>query len=78
MTHVPHGLAEEFPEMGERLQRLRQSNAHFAKLCSAYEDINHAIHRYETNIEPTDDTTMENARKKRLKLKDEIYGLLAA
>lgn len=78
MSHVPHELAEEFPEHTERMQQLKAENAHFAKLFDAYHDVNRAIHRAETNIEPTDDMHMETMRKQRLQLKDEIYGMLSA
>ncbi len=76
MSHTPHELAEEFPEHVEKMSELKQSDAHFAKLFDAYHDINRAVHRAETNVEPTDDFNMESMRKERLKLKDEIYGML--
>ena len=78
MSHTPHELAEEFPEHVEKMSELKQSDAHFAKLFDAYHDINRAIHRAETDVEPTDDFNMESMRKQRLKLKDEIYGMLTA
>jgi len=78
MSHTPHELAEEFPEHAAKMHELKQSDAHFAKLSDAYHDVNRAIHRAETNIEPTDDLHMEQMRKERLKLKDEIYGKLVA
>ena len=77
MSHVPHELAEEFPEHTEKMHEMKSSNAHFAKLFEEYHDINRAIHRAETNVEPTDDFHMEDMRKQRLRLKDEIYGMLA-
>lgn len=77
MSHTPHELAEEFPEHVAKMHEMKTSNAHFAKLFDAYHDINRAVHRAETNIEPTDDFNMESMRKERLKLKDEIYGMLA-
>jgi uncharacterized protein len=77
MSHTPHELAEEFPEHVAKMHELKQADAHFAKLFDAYHDINRAVHRAETNIEPTDDFNMESMRKERLKLKDEIYGMLA-
>lgn len=78
MSHVPHELAEEFPEHVEKMHELKTSNAHFSKLFDEYHDVNRAIHRAETNIEPTDDFHMEDMRKQRLRLKDEIYGMLAS
>ena len=77
MAHTPHELAEEFPEHVEKMHEMKQADAHFAKLFDAYHDVNRAIHRAETDVEPTDDFNMESMCKERLKLKDEIYGMLA-
>lgn len=76
MSHVPHELAEEFPELQEKIHELKLSNGHFAKLFDEYHEINRAVHRAETNIEPTDDMHMEDMRKKRMLLKDELYSML--
>lgn len=78
MSNTPHELAEEFPEHVDKMHQLKTDNAHFAKLFDAYHDANRAIHRAETDVEPTDDFHMEELRKQRLKLKDEIYGMLTA
>lgn len=77
MSNVPHELAEEFPEHVEKMHEMKLSNAHFAKLFNEYHELNREIHRAETNIEPTSDFHMEDMRKQRLLLKDEIYGMLA-
>jgi uncharacterized protein YdcH (DUF465 family) len=78
MSNTPHELAEEFPEHADAMHRLKTENAHFAKLSDAYHEVNRAIHRAETDVEPTDDPHMEDMRKRRLTLKDEIYGFLTA
>lgn len=78
MSNTPHELAEEFPEHVDRMRDLKAGNAHFAKLFDAYHDINRAVHRAETNVEPTDDFNMEAMRRQRMRLKDEIYGMLAS
>lgn len=78
MSNVPHELAEEFPEHVDRMHALKTENAHFRRLFDEYHDLNRAIHRAETNVEPTDDFRMETMRKQRMRLKDEIYGMLAA
>lgn len=78
MSHVPHELAEEFPDMVEQMSALRQSDAHFAKLSDDYHDLNRALHRAETDVEPTSDDHMVDMRKKRMALKDEIYAYLKA
>lgn len=78
MSHVPHELAEEFPEHTDLMHKLKQDDGHFAKLFDAYHDVNRAIHRAETNVEPTADAHMEQMRKERMQLKDQIYGMLNA
>ncbi|WP_075996354.1 YdcH family protein [Salaquimonas pukyongi] len=77
MSNVPHELAEEFPEQAGKIHEMKTGNAHFAKLFDEYHEVNRAIHRAETDIEPTDDFHMEEMRKQRMRLKDELYGMLA-
>jgi uncharacterized protein YdcH (DUF465 family) len=78
MTHTPHDLHEEFPDQIDAMHDLKTSDAHFAKLYDAYHDINRAIHRAETDVEPTDDLHMITMRKTRLGLKDAIAAALRA
>ncbi len=77
MSHTPHELAEEFPDFVAVIRHLREKDGHFLRLSDAYHDVNKAIHRAETNIEPLDDMHVADLRKERLRLKDEIYGMLA-
>jgi uncharacterized protein YdcH (DUF465 family) len=77
MTHTPHELAEEFPEKIELMSDLKQSNAHFAKLADEYHELNRAVHRAETNVEPISEAAETELRKKRAVLKDEIWGILS-
>ncbi|ABV92460.1 protein of unknown function DUF465 [Dinoroseobacter shibae DFL 12 = DSM 16493] len=78
MSHTPHELAEEFPDKVELIAQLRESNAHFAKLCAEYHEVNRAVHRAEARIEPVSDEAEEEMRRQRMRLKDEIYGMLTA
>jgi len=78
MAHTPHELAEEFPEFVDRIHTLKTSDAHFARLADEYHEINRAIHRAETKVEPVSDTEEDTLRKKRMALKDELYGMLKA
>ncbi|KAG1647396.1 Polyphosphate:ADP/GDP phosphotransferase [Nymphon striatum] len=78
MSHTPHELSEEFPEMTEQLAALRLVDSHFVKLTDNYHTLNRALHRAETNVEPTSDDHMVGMRKERLALKDEIYVYLKA
>ena len=77
MSHTPHELAEEFPHDAEKIHQLKVSDPHFAKLMDAYHDVNRAVHRAETGVEPVDDFTQTTMRKERMALKDEIASMLA-
>ena len=76
MSHVPHELSEEFPDKAEKIHALKETDAHFRKLFDDYHAVNRAIHRAETNVEPTDQFHEEAMRKQRLNLKDELARLL--
>lgn len=77
MSHTPHELADEFPQDVEKIHALKVSNPHFAKLADAYHEVNRAVHRAETGVEPCDQSAETAMRKERMRLKDEIAGMLA-
>ncbi len=76
MSHVPHELAEEFPASVDKIHMLKESDLHFRKLFDQYHDVNRAIHRAETLVEPTDQFHEEVLRKERVRLKDVIAAML--
>lgn len=78
MSHTPHELAEEFPAEVEKMHKLKQENTHFAKLFDEYHEVNRAVHRAESLVEPTDTAHETELRQQRARLKDEIYALLSA
>ena len=75
MSHVPHELAEEFPDKIDALHELKMDDAHFVRLSSEYHELNRQIHRVETGVEPTSQHFETELRKKRLLLKDEIASI---
>jgi uncharacterized protein len=77
MSHTPHELAEEFPQAVELMHKLKLDNAHFARLAEEYHDVNRAIHRAETLVEPVSDAHETEMRRKRMALKDEIARILS-
>ena len=77
MSHTPHELVNEFPDKSDRIHELHLSDAHFAELTDEYHVINREIHRGETNVEPMDDVHLEDLKKKRLALLDELTGFLS-
>lgn len=78
MSHVPHELSEEFPEYVERIHELKISDNHFRRLFDDYHEINREIHQAEAVGVNISDEHMEDLRKKRLALKDEIFAMLTA
>lgn len=71
-----HSLINEFPEMRDRIHRLKMTDHHFARLFSEYDAVEHSVHRIEVGAQVTSDEVLEDLKKQRLKLKDEIYALL--
>ena len=78
MSHTPHELDDEFPDHVERLNALKAESAHFRGLAETYHELNRAIHRAETDIEPLSETELEDMKKRRLALLDEIAAMLKA
>ncbi|MFG1402238.1 YdcH family protein [Xanthobacter sediminis] len=77
MSNTPHELASDFPEYAAKIQSLKTSDAHFAKLYDAYHEVNGKVHRAETDVEPTGDEEVEAMRRARMQLKDELYAILS-
>ncbi len=76
MSHTPHELAEEFPNQIQALHALKLTDVHFNKLADEYHELNREIHRIETGVEPTSDHILEEKKKLRLGLKDQIAVML--
>lgn len=77
MTHVLHDLHAEFPDDGEILHRLKLSDAHFQKVNDAHAQVNHEIHRIEAGIDAASDARLEDLKKQRLALLDDVATLIA-
>ena len=76
MSHVPHELAAEFPELKDRIHELKTSDAHFSRLFDEYHDVNREVHRAEAAGLNISDDHYEDLKKKRMGLKDELYAIL--
>jgi uncharacterized protein YdcH (DUF465 family) len=76
MLGESHDLFHEFPEYKDRISELRTANPKFAELYDKYHAINDEVERIELEIETPSDVYTETLKKKRLHLKDEIYGVL--
>ena len=76
MSHVPHELPEAFPEKIDVMHELRATDSHFTRISDQYHTLNRDIHRAETDIEPVSDAHLEDMKKHRLVLLDEISGIV--
>ncbi|HZU63579.1 MAG TPA: DUF465 domain-containing protein [Novosphingobium sp.] len=76
MTHTAHDLQAEFPADAALLHELKLSDAHYQKLAGRHHDINREIHRIESESEAASDTRLEELKKARLSLLDEVAALL--
>ena len=71
-----HPLISEFPAHKDDIHRLKMENSHFHKLMEKYEEVDKHIFRIEDGEEPTEDVYVEELKKERLALKDEIFHML--
>ena len=71
-----HSLVSEFPEFRERIHTLKKTDSHFARLFDEYNDVEHEVHHIEEGAEASSDERLEQLKKQRLSLKDELFGLL--
>lgn len=78
MELLNHDLAHEFPQYLEKMRTLKATDAHFASLFTRYDAENQTIIKYEQGAGAITDEALEALKKKRLKIKDEIYGILKA
>lgn len=73
-----HDLAGEFPEHREKIHTLKMENAHFAKLSDEYHVVSKEVERLENEGVPVADETIEEQKKKRAQLKDQLYSMIVA
>jgi uncharacterized protein len=78
MNIKDRSISKEFPEMKEQIQEMKKNNSHFAKMSDNYDAIEHSIHRIESGTESYTDEHLEGLKKKKLKLKDNLFSMLKA
>ena len=76
MLSEKHDLLHELPEHRDTIHNLKMTNNHFARLFDQYHEVDHEVHRIETGIENTSDEHLEERKKIRLHLKDELYRMI--
>ena len=77
MVHIPHELRDEFPRDTSLIERLVRTDYEFGRLATDYDAVNRQIYLIESEEAPTSDDVLEQLKKRRLKLKDEIAETLS-
>ncbi|OOF71456.1 YdcH family protein [Rodentibacter caecimuris] len=65
-----------FPEFRDLISRLKSEDAHFARLFDKHNELDQKVKNIEANIELGTHTEVENLKKEKLRLKDEMYTIL--
>ncbi|MEM9016910.1 MAG: DUF465 domain-containing protein [Verrucomicrobiota bacterium] len=71
-----HPLTTELPEYHDAIHKLKMSDAHFRRLMDEYEATDKEVFRMEEGIETPEDAVLNEAKKKRLDLKDQLLSML--
>jgi Uncharacterized protein conserved in bacteria len=71
-------LKAEFPELAGRMDQLLAEQGHFARRYEEFTDLTAQIEHIERNDAATGSQSLEEMKKKRLLLKDEIYRMLTS
>ena len=76
MLNEKHDLVHELPEYRDQIHSLKTSNNHFSRLFDEYNEVEHEVHRIETGVENTSDDYLEEKKKERLHLKDQLLAII--
>ena len=69
-------LAQEFPELKARIRELKLQSPAFRRGYADYQALDNEIHRIEQQIETPSDDYTEERKRRRVLLKDRLYGML--
>ncbi|SCK13558.1 YdcH family protein [Vogesella sp. LIG4] len=65
-----------FPEFRDLISKLKTEDAHFTRLFERHNELDQQIKNMEARIEVATAVEIENLKKEKLKLKDELYLIL--
>ena len=72
---LPHALNREFPELAAAVAALKETDLHFVHLLKQHDAVDNQITNDEMGVAPMGDTSLEDLKKQRLQLKDELYRM---
>jgi len=75
-AHHPTGGLPMFPEYRDLITQLKGHDVHFTRLFDKHNELDQVIKNKEAHIEPGTQAEIEQLKKEKLLLKDQIYGIL--
>lgn len=76
MLGETHDILHEFPNLEETIRNLHHNDPNFASLMDQHDSLDSEIRDLEELNQPIDDFQMEEMKKTRALLKDQIYQYL--
>ena len=76
MLNEKHDLIHELPEHRDTIRTLKMNNQHFSRLFDKYHEVDHEVHRIETGVETTSDDYLDDRKRQRLQLKDQLFEMI--
>ncbi|MEW8015020.1 MAG: YdcH family protein [Candidatus Sedimenticola endophacoides] len=73
-----HDILHEFPHLEGKIHTLHETNCEFARLMDGHDQIDTQIRDLEERGAPIEDLDIEQMKKLRANLKDQVYTLLRA
>ncbi len=65
-----------FPEYRELTNELKLTDSYFLEIFKQHDHIDQRVRNMEHGVEPATHTEIENLKKEKLALKDELYAML--
>lgn len=65
-----------FPEYRDLITKLKTTDKHFLNLFDKHNALDQKIKNMETHVEPGTPKEIENLKKEKLNLKDQLYAVL--
>ena len=65
-----------FPEYRDLITKLKGHDIHFTRLFDKHNELDQLIKNKEAHIEPGTQLEIEQLKKEKLALKDQLYGIL--
>lgn len=76
MLGETHDIFHEFPEYKDQIENLKQNDPDFSRLMGEHDELDKKIRGLEIANQPVADEYMEDLKKQRVVLKDQLYDVL--